>query len=95
MAKMSKRAARWPGRASLRRRVEVLEQEVQECRELNLRLAELTDVVMELLVPLSRRDEEQVAEHVRAYLASVSAPQTPAQAPGESSDVASEASDKQ
>jgi hypothetical protein len=41
----------------LRARVAVLEDEVQECRQLNLRLAELTDVVGELLLPVAQRDE--------------------------------------
>lgn len=44
----------------LRRRVSVLENEVQECRALNLRLAELTDVVTELLLPVAQRDEEKL-----------------------------------
>ncbi|WP_370247754.1 DUF6752 domain-containing protein [Nocardioides sp.] len=48
----------------LKRRVEELEAEVQECRRLNRRLAELMDVVEELLVPLAQRDEAAV----RAYL---------------------------
>lgn len=52
--------------ASLRARVAELEAEMQETRKLNRRLAELMDVVEELLVPLSQRDEEKV----RAYLAS-------------------------
>ncbi len=53
--------------AALRRRVEILEQEVQECRQLNLRLAELTDVVGELLLPLAHRDEAKVAEVMEKY----------------------------
>ena len=44
---------------ALRERVEELEDEVQECRQLNLRLAELTDVVQELLLPVAARDEER------------------------------------
>lgn len=47
---------------ALRARVAVLEEEVQECRQLNLRLAELTDVVQELLLPVAQRDEARVAE---------------------------------
>ena len=50
------------GIEALRERVAVLEDEVQECRQLNLRLAELTDVVQELLLPVAQRDEERVAE---------------------------------
>ena len=61
----SRRPAAWALRAgvqaegveALRERVAVLEDEVQECRQLNLRLAELTDVVQELLLPVAQRDE--------------------------------------
>ena len=53
--------------AALRKRVEILEQEVQECRQLNLRLAELTDVVGELLLPVAHRDEAKVAEVMEKY----------------------------
>ena len=52
---------------ALRERVAVLEDEVQECRQLNLRLAELTDVVQELLVPISQRDEQRVASVLEKY----------------------------
>lgn len=52
------------GVEALRERVAVLEDEVQECRQLNLRLAELTDVVQELLLPVAQRDEERIAEIV-------------------------------
>jgi flagellar biosynthesis/type III secretory pathway chaperone len=48
-------------------RVTELEAEVQECRQLNLRLAELTDVVQELLLPVSQRDEARVAELMERY----------------------------
>jgi hypothetical protein len=51
----------------LRARVAVLEDEVQECRQLNLRLAELTDVVGELLLPVAQRDEARVAEVMERY----------------------------
>jgi hypothetical protein len=53
--------------AELRARVAVLEDEVQECRQLNLRLAELTDVVQELLLPVASRDEERVAAALEKY----------------------------
>jgi hypothetical protein len=52
---------------ALRERVAVLEDEVQECRQLNLRLAELTDVVQELLLPVAQRDEERIADLVEKY----------------------------
>jgi len=48
-------------------RVAELEEEVQECRQLNLRLAELTDVVAELLLPVAQRDEAKVAEVMERY----------------------------
>ena len=51
----------------LRARVEELESEVQECRQLNLRLAELTDLVQELLLPVSARDESKVTELLERY----------------------------
>ena len=51
----------------LRHRVNRLEQEVQECRALNLRLAELTDLVTELLLPVAQRDEAKVTELVERY----------------------------
>jgi hypothetical protein len=55
----------------LRRRVRRLEAEVQECRALNVRLAELTDIVTELLLPVAARDEEKLAALLERYRASV------------------------
>lgn len=55
------------GVEELRARVDELEEEVQECRQLNLRLAELTDVVQELLLPVAARDEEKIAELMERY----------------------------
>lgn len=54
-------------RARLESRVAALEEEVQECRQLNLRLAELTDIVEELLLPVAQRDEEKLATLVEKY----------------------------
>jgi flagellar biosynthesis/type III secretory pathway chaperone len=48
-------------------RVTELEAEVQECRQLNLRLAELTDVVQELLLPAAQRDQARVDELLQRY----------------------------
>lgn len=48
-------------------RVTELEAEVQECRQLNLRLAELTDIVQELLLPASQRDQDKVNELLKRY----------------------------
>jgi hypothetical protein len=61
-------------RAGLRKRIAVLEAEVQECRQLNLRLAELCDVMMELLVPAADRDERRIAEVIERYQADVGDP---------------------
>jgi hypothetical protein len=55
------------GVEALRERVTLLEAEVQECRQLNLRLAELTDVVQELLVPVAQRDEQAVSALLEKY----------------------------
>lgn len=55
------------GVEALRDRVTVLEDEVQECRQLNLRLAELTDIVQELLLPVAQRDEQRVAAVLEKY----------------------------
>jgi hypothetical protein len=53
--------------AAQRRRVAELETEMQEARRLNRRLAELTDVVQELLVPIAQRDEEKVRRYLDRY----------------------------
>jgi hypothetical protein len=57
--------------ADLRRRVEELEDEMQEARRLNRRLAELTDVVQELLLPIAQRDEAKINEYLDRYSASL------------------------
>lgn len=49
---------------AMERRITELEQEVQEVRRLNRRLAELMDIVEELLVPISLRDEEKVRQYL-------------------------------
>ena len=41
----------------LQRRLLELEAEVQECRQLNVRLAEVTDLVEQLLLPAAARDD--------------------------------------
>ena len=53
--------------ARLRHRIEELESEVQENRRLNRRLAELTDVVQELLIPIAQRDEDKLRERLEKY----------------------------
>ena len=52
---------------ALRQRLAELEKEMQESRRLNRRLAELTDVVQELLVPLSQSDPDKVQEILDRY----------------------------
>lgn len=53
--------------ARLRSRLAVVEEEIQENRQLNRRLAELTDVIQELLVPLAQRDEASVRERLERF----------------------------
>lgn len=55
----------------LRRRVESLETQLQESRRLNLRVAELLDVVQELLVPVAARDEDRIRAVLDEYSASL------------------------
>jgi hypothetical protein len=54
-------------RVGLRSRVVALEAEVQENRQLHRRIAELTDVVAELLLPVADRDETRVQEVLADY----------------------------
>lgn len=54
-------------RAPVRARLRALEEEVQELRQLNRRIAELTDVVAELLIPVQDRDEATIAEVLERY----------------------------
>lgn len=51
----------------LRGRVARLEAEVDELQQLNLRLAELTDVVQELLLPLARQDPDKAVELLERF----------------------------
>ena len=51
----------------LQQRLDDLEAEVQECRQLNIRLAEVTDLVEQLLLPMAARDEEKIAAAVEKY----------------------------
>jgi hypothetical protein len=62
---------RAPATHDLRKRVAALEAEVQECRQLNLRLAELTDLVTDLLVPLARSDEAGMRDVLAKYQESI------------------------
>ncbi|GAB2444595.1 hypothetical protein GCM10027062_25710 [Nocardioides hungaricus] len=51
----------------LERRVADLEADLAEARRHNLRLAELADVVQELLVPLANRDEAAVQRAIARF----------------------------
>jgi hypothetical protein len=51
----------------MRRKIAALEQEVQETRQLNKRLAEITDVVAEVLLPAEQRDEERLRAILQKY----------------------------
>jgi hypothetical protein len=57
--------------AELRDRVQELEEEVRECRRLNRRVAELTDVVAELLLPAAQQDENGLRERLERYSSSL------------------------
>ena len=52
---------------ALERQLRELEAEVQECRQLNIRLAEVTDLVEQLLLPMAAQDEEKIAAAVEKY----------------------------
>jgi alkylation response protein AidB-like acyl-CoA dehydrogenase len=60
-------ARRLGATADLQRRVAELEAEVQECRNVNLRVAELTDLVTQLLVPLAAGDQAAVRDLIERY----------------------------
>lgn len=55
--------------AFLPKRVLDLEDAVMENRQLNRRLAELTDILAELLVPATERDEEKLTELLAKFRA--------------------------
>ncbi|WP_348695697.1 DUF6752 domain-containing protein [uncultured Nocardioides sp.] len=55
------------GDQELAERVARLEREVADLRRHNLRLAELADVVQELLVPMAQRDQERVDAAIAAF----------------------------
>lgn len=53
--------------AQLEQRVADLETDVAEMRRHNLRLAEIADVVQELLIPMASRDEVRVQEAIERF----------------------------
>lgn len=52
-------------------RVESLEADIVELRRHNLRLAELTDVVQELLVPMASRDQARIDAAIEKFTESL------------------------
>lgn len=61
-------------RADLRRleeRIQDLEADVAQLRRHNLRLAEITDVVQELLVPVASRDEAAIQDAIARFQGSL------------------------
>jgi hypothetical protein len=52
---------------SLRGRVAQLEQQLEADRQLHRKIAELSDVVAELLIPIQDRDEARVTELLAQY----------------------------
>lgn len=58
-------------RAELRARIAELEADVQDLRRHHVRLAELVDVVQELLVPLSSRDQDRIDEAIENFARSL------------------------
>ncbi len=59
------------GDSRLARRVADLERDMQEQRELSMRVAQLTDIVQELLIPVADRDEERLHRLLQEYSASL------------------------
>ena len=55
----------------LEERIEVMEDEMQEHRQLSRRVAELTDLIADLLVPLAQNDQTKVNEIIDRYRASI------------------------
>ena len=52
---------------ALRRRVAALESEVLESRQLNKQVAEMIDVIAEVLLPAADRDEQRLHELLKKY----------------------------
>ncbi|MDZ5621223.1 DUF6752 domain-containing protein [Nocardioides bizhenqiangii] len=59
------------GGGAIEQRLAEVESELQEGRRLNMRLAELTDIVQELLVPVAQQDQELLADRLKRYSASL------------------------
>lgn len=57
----------WRRMRTLERRIEELQDDVEELRRHHVRLAELADVVEELLIPLASRDQGRIDEALARY----------------------------
>jgi len=57
--------------AALQRRVADLEADVEELRRHNLRLAEIADVVQELLIPMASRDQDRIDAAIERFTRSL------------------------
>jgi uncharacterized protein DUF6752 len=55
------------GDDELVQRIETLEADVLELRRHNVRLAEIADVVQELLVPVASRDQARIDEAIEKF----------------------------
>ena len=55
----------------LTERVERLEADIAEVRRHNLRLAELADLVQELLIPMAGQDRERIDEAIKKFQDSI------------------------
>lgn len=55
----------------LAERVESLEADVAELRRHNLRLAELADLVQELLIPMASQDRERIERAIETFQDSI------------------------
>lgn len=54
-------------RKTLARRVTDLERDIAELREQNLRLAEMADVIQELLIPMASRDQDRIDAAIERF----------------------------
>lgn len=56
---------------ALRRRIVRLEDEILESRQLNKQVAEMIDVIGEVLLPAGQRDEDRIHDLLKKYDASL------------------------
>jgi hypothetical protein len=59
--------SRFRSRGDLEQRVSDLEQVITELRRHHLRVAELVDVVQELLIPMASQDQERIQEAIAKF----------------------------